>query len=267
MDCFGTPKMDECLVQAREHLALETAAKSLMGFTFCVGNGFIKCVEKSLLAGQTLEQQYTCTKIDNSVDDPVGGHVTDIIYEVAMPVIVKREVWESEDDDCEILSFQLAPHGFVLKTQIKEEKLDPNEKVDQKQDENPREHEPEEGGSGTEKADGPENPDNEDMEEDTEIDIVNTMPKKRKLKKKLMAPRAALGPEEICACMTRQHKTRSKLLFICKKNKKNFFWFFGSCNSIAEMTSSKKGNLSSPTTLSHLFQCYIQVRRSHPYQD
>ena len=105
-----------------------------------------------------------------------------------MPVIVKCEVRESEDDDCEILSFQPAPHGFVLKTQIKEEKLDPKEKVDQKQDvpedETPWEHEPEEGGSGTEKAEGPENPDNEDMEEDTELDVVNTMPKKRKVKKK-----------------------------------------------------------------------------------
>ena len=103
MDCFGAPKMDEHLVQAREHLASETAAKSLMGFMFHVGDGFIEWVEKSLLVGQTLEQQYMCTKIDNSVDDPVSGHVTDIIYEVAMPVIVKREVWESEDDDCEIL--------------------------------------------------------------------------------------------------------------------------------------------------------------------
>ena len=158
MDCFGTPKTDERLVQAREQLASETAAKSLMGFTFRVGNGFVERVEKSLLAGQTPEQQYMCTKIDNSVDDPVSGHVTDIIYEVAMPVIVKHEVRESEDDDCEIFSFQPAPLGFVLKTQIKEEKLDPNEKVDQKLDENPREHEPEEGGSGTEKADRPENP-------------------------------------------------------------------------------------------------------------
>ena len=155
MDCFGALKTDECLVQPREYLASETEAKSLMGFTFCVGDGFVEQVKKSLLAGQTPEQQYSCTKIDNSVDDPVSGHVTDIIYEVAMPVIVKREVQESEDDDCEILSFQLAPHGFMLKTKIKEEKLDPNEKVNQKQDENPREHEPEEGGSGTEKADGP----------------------------------------------------------------------------------------------------------------
>ena len=94
---------------------------------FHVGDGFVERVEISLLAGQTLEQQYTCTKIDNSVDDPVCGHVTDIIYEVAMPVIVKREVRESEDDDCEILSFQPAPHGFVLKMKIKEEKLEPKQ--------------------------------------------------------------------------------------------------------------------------------------------
>ena len=184
MDCFGAPRTDEHLVQAREHLASETEAKSLMGFMFHVGDGFVERVEKSLLAWQTPEQQYSCTKIDNSVDDLVSGHITDIIYEVAMPVIVKCEVRESKDDDCEILSFQPAPHGFMLKTKIKEEKLDPNENVNQKQDENPQEHEPEEGGSGTEKADGPENPDNEDMEDDTEIDIVNTMPKKRKLKKK-----------------------------------------------------------------------------------
>ena len=33
MDCFSALKMDEHLLQAREHLASETAAKSLMGFT------------------------------------------------------------------------------------------------------------------------------------------------------------------------------------------------------------------------------------------
>ena len=209
MDCFGTLKMDECLVQAREHLASEIEAKSLMGFTFCVGDGFVEWVEKSLLVEQTPEQQYSCTKIDNSVDDPVSGHITDIIYEVAVPVIVKREVRESEDDDCEILSFQPAPHGFVLKTKIKEEKLDPNEKVNQKQDENPREHESEEGGSGTKKADGPENLDNEDMEDDTEIDIVNTMPKKRKLKKKAHVASGGAGPRRnlFSHNKTRQDKT------------------------------------------------------------
>ena len=61
IDCLGTLKMDERLVQAREHLALETEAKSLMGFTFRVSDGFMEQVEKSLLAGQTPEQQYSCT--------------------------------------------------------------------------------------------------------------------------------------------------------------------------------------------------------------
>ena len=42
MDCFSTPKMDEHLVQAREHLASETEAKSLLGFTFHVGDGFME---------------------------------------------------------------------------------------------------------------------------------------------------------------------------------------------------------------------------------
>ena len=263
MDCFSALKTDEHLVQAREHLASETEAKSLMGFTFHVGDGFMEWVKKSLLAGQTPEQQYSCTKVDNSVDDPVSGHVTDIIYEVAMPVIVKREVWESDNDDCEILSYQPAPHGFMLKTKIKEEKLDPNEKVDQKQDENPQEHEPEEGGSGTEKADGPENPDNEDMEDNTEIEIVNTTPKKRKLKKKAHVGMGGTGPRRN---LHSHDKTRQDCLsyYLFVKKKKNFL---GSCNSIADMTSSKKGNLSGPTTLSRLFQCYIQVWRSHPYQD
>ena len=229
MDCFGTPKTDECLVQARERLAFETAAKSLMGFTFCVGHGFVKWVEKSLLAGQTPEQQYTCTKMDNSVDDPVSGHVTDIIYEVAMPVIVKHEVRESEDDDCEILSFQPAPHGFVLKTQIKEEKLDPKEKVNQKQDvpedENPWEHEPEEGGSGTKKAEGPENLDNEDMEEDTELDIVNMIPKKRKVKKKTYGATGVTGSRRN---LHSKDKTRQDCLsyYLFVKKKKKLFLVF-----------------------------------------
>ena len=98
----------------------------------------------------------------------------------------------------------------MLKTQIKEEKLDPNEKVDQKQDENPWEHEPEEGGSGTEKADRPEKLDNKDMEEDTEIDIVNTMPKKRKLKKKAHSAMGGTGPRRNLHShdKTRQDKTR-----------------------------------------------------------
>ena len=78
------------------------------------------------------------------------------------------------------------------------------------------------------KADGPENPDNEDIEEDTEIDIVNMMPKKRKLKKKGHGTTGGTGPRRNLHShdKTRHDKTRSKLLFICKKKKKLFFVFW-----------------------------------------
>ena len=67
------------------------------------------------------------------------------------------------------------------------------------------------------------------MEEDTKIDIVNMMPKKRKLKKKAHGTMGSAGPRRNLRShdKTRQDKTRlSKLLFICKK-KTNFFWFLG----------------------------------------
>ena len=139
-----------------------------------------------------------------------------------MPVIVKHEVRELEDDDCEILSFQPAPHGFVLKMQIKEEKLDPKEKVNQKQDvqedENPWEHKPEEGGSGTKKAEGPENLDNEDMEEDTELDIVNTTPKKRKMKKRNHGATGVAGSRRnLCSKDKTRQDCLSYYLFVKKK--------------------------------------------------
>ena len=50
------------------------------------------------------------------------GHIVDIIYEVAMPIIVKKEVHENNDDDCETLSVQPAPLGLVKNIEIKMEK-------------------------------------------------------------------------------------------------------------------------------------------------
>ena len=71
------------------------------------------------------------------------------------------------------------------------------------------------------------------------------------------------GPRRnLCSHDKTRQDGLSYYLFV-KKNQT----FFGSCNSIADMTSSKKGNLSGPTTLFRLFQCYIQVWRSHPYQN
>ena len=52
MDCFGAPRTDERLVQARELLASETAAKSLKGFTFRVGDGFVRTGQEILVGGE-----------------------------------------------------------------------------------------------------------------------------------------------------------------------------------------------------------------------
>ena len=83
-------------------------------------------VERSILAGQTTEQQFICTKTDNSEADPFLGDVTDIIYEVLMPVIVKREVTEDDDTGCEIISVQPTPQDFLPKdVTVKQEKIDP----------------------------------------------------------------------------------------------------------------------------------------------
>ena len=83
-------------------------------------------VERSIPAGQTPKQQFICTKTDNSEADPTLGDVTNIIYEVSMPVIVKMELTDNDNVDCEIISVQPAPQDFLPKdVTVKQEKIDP----------------------------------------------------------------------------------------------------------------------------------------------
>ena len=109
MECYGAAKTDEQLVGARNKFCEEVETISHMGYTFCVREDFVGRVERSILAGQMPEQQFICTKTDNSEADPILGDVTDIIYEVSMPVIVKKELTDDDDMDCEIISVQPAP--------------------------------------------------------------------------------------------------------------------------------------------------------------
>ena len=52
--------------------------------------------------------------------------MTDIIYEVSMPVIVKRELTDDDNMDCEIISVQPAPRDFLPKdVTVKQEKINP----------------------------------------------------------------------------------------------------------------------------------------------
>ena len=127
MECYGAAKTNEQLAGAHNKFCEEVETVSHMAYMFCIGEDFLSRVERSILAGQTPEQQFICTKTDNSEADPILGNVTDIIYEVSMPVIVKRELTDIDDDmDCEIISVQPAPWDFLPKeVTVKQEKIDP----------------------------------------------------------------------------------------------------------------------------------------------
>ena len=126
MECYGAAKTDEHLVAARNKFCEEVETISILGYIFRVRENFVGRVERSILAGQTPEQQFICTKTDNSEADSILGDVTDIIYEVLMPVIVKREHTDDDDVDCEIISVQPAPWDFLPKdVTVKQEKIDP----------------------------------------------------------------------------------------------------------------------------------------------
>ena len=119
-------KNDEHLVAARNKFCEEVETILILGYTFCVREDFVGRVERSILAGQTPKQQFICTKTDNSEADSILGNVTDIIYEVSMPVIVKRELTDDDNVDCEIISVQPAPRDFLPKdVTVKQEKIDP----------------------------------------------------------------------------------------------------------------------------------------------
>ena len=126
MECYGTAKSDERLVAAHNKFCEKVETISILGYTFHIGEDFLGRVERSILAGQTPEQQFICTKTDNSEADPILDDVTDIIYEVLMLVIVKRELTDDDDADCEIISVQPAPPDFLPKdVTLKQEKIDP----------------------------------------------------------------------------------------------------------------------------------------------
>ena len=64
-----------------------------------VGADFVERVERSLLSGQVPKWQMNCTKTNNSTEDPILGHVVDVVYEIGMQFIVKSEKLDNNNDD------------------------------------------------------------------------------------------------------------------------------------------------------------------------
>ena len=71
--------MEKSVVKTRESLQKLCSTEQYMGYTRRVGMDFVEHVEQSLLCGQVPECQMKCTKMNNSADNPILGHVVDVV--------------------------------------------------------------------------------------------------------------------------------------------------------------------------------------------
>ena len=70
------------------------------------------------------EQKMSMTVTDNSGDDPIQGHMGDVTYTLDIPVVVKWEKGE-EDDDLEIVGVTPATKNIIDMHKVKTEKMTP----------------------------------------------------------------------------------------------------------------------------------------------
>ena len=190
------------VVEARDSLQKLCCTEQYMGYTRCVGTDFVECVGRSLLCGQVPECQFMCTKTNNSVDDPILGHVVDVVYEISMPVIAKSEKLDNNDN---LVLIGVTP-GILMSAvpvniTVKKEKIDAsqNTSTQQSQFESPvfRNKAPEMGEStgGDVKEGNSENKehDDEELSEEQKLDVVNSsqdlIPSALKKSRKLARPR------------------------------------------------------------------------------
>ena len=81
------------------------------GFTLQVCENFVDRVEKTVCAGFIPEQKMAV--VDNSGDDLVQGYVRDVTYTLDIPVVVKWEKVEEDDDNLLIVGIMPATKNIV----------------------------------------------------------------------------------------------------------------------------------------------------------
>ena len=110
---YGHKEESEDLLDARVALEQNTTTLQQNGFTLTVCEDFVDRVEKTIRLGLIPEQRFTMKVTDNSADDPVQGYMRDVTYCFEIPMVVK---WEKadEDDDLEIVGVMLATKNIVL---------------------------------------------------------------------------------------------------------------------------------------------------------
>ena len=115
-----------------------------------------------------------CTKMNNSTDDRILGHVVDIVYEIAMPVIVKSEKLNNDDNDNLVLigvmpaiPMSAVPVNITVK----------KEKIDFQKSENTNTQSQFFGNKVCESKEGDsknKEHDDDDLEQEQELDVVNS---------------------------------------------------------------------------------------------
>ena len=169
---------EESVVKARESLQKLCSTEQYMGYTRRVRTDFVEHVEQSLLCGQVPECQMKCTKMNNSADDPMLGHVVDVVYEIAMPVIVKSEKLDDDDDNLVLIGVTpgIPMSAVPVNVTVKKEKIDDSQESE-KTNMQSQFSSPVFGNKACESKEGDsENKDhvNDDPEEEQEIDVMNS---------------------------------------------------------------------------------------------
>ena len=86
---------------------------------------FVDHVEKTVCVGFIPEQKMSMTLIDNSGDDPVQGYMRDVTYTLDIPMVVKPEKVEEDDDNLQIVRVSPATKNIVDIQKVKTEKMTP----------------------------------------------------------------------------------------------------------------------------------------------
>ena len=121
---YGKQEEGEELQEAQADMVQTTLMLQENGFTLRVCDEFVNHVERTVWVGEIPEQKMTMTEIDNSGNDPVQGYVRDVTYTLDIPVIVKWEK-EEEDDNLEIVGVMPATKNELNIQQVKTEKTTP----------------------------------------------------------------------------------------------------------------------------------------------
>ena len=98
INSYGHKEESQDLLDAQCDMECVVTMLQQNGFTLTVCEDFVDRVEKTIRSGFIPEQRFTMKVTDNSADDPVQGYVHDVTYCLMMPMVVKREKVDEEDD-------------------------------------------------------------------------------------------------------------------------------------------------------------------------